>query len=104
LTLWDVDDADRFVNLALKFPELLTHDEQVLWKLIRENGYLWRGKHDSQGEWVWRTSGDALIMERLRGHWDKFNAVANGDADRSTLPKVQNKASSFDDMDNDIPF
>src|ERR1700737_1533196 len=32
--LWDVDDADRFAKLALRFPDTLTHDEQILWKLI----------------------------------------------------------------------
>ena len=42
--LWDVDDADRFVKLALNYPDLLTHEEQKRWKLIRENGYLWRGR------------------------------------------------------------
>ena len=41
--LWDVDEPDRFVKLALLYPDMLTHDEQVLWKLITENGYVWRG-------------------------------------------------------------
>lgn len=104
MTLWDVDDADRFANLALNFPEWLTHDEQVLWKLVRENGYLWKGKRDSQGEWVWRISGDGLIMDRLRKHWDAFNAVARGDAEQSTLPKWAKTKGSFDDFDEEIPF
>ena len=30
--LWDVDNGDRFMTLATTFPELLTHDEQILWK------------------------------------------------------------------------
>jgi len=85
-TLWDVDEADRFAKLALNYPDLLTHGEQVLWKLIRENGYLFKGKYDSQGEWAWRASGDSLIMERLRENWDKFNAVARGEAEQSILP------------------
>lgn len=34
--LWDVDEMDRLSSLALKFPSLLTHDEQKLWKMIRE--------------------------------------------------------------------
>ena len=42
-TIWDVDEADRFAKLALYLPELLTHDDEVLWKLICENGYLWKG-------------------------------------------------------------
>ncbi|MBK7898409.1 MAG: hypothetical protein IPJ99_03395 [Betaproteobacteria bacterium] len=30
--LWDIDEADRLAKLALQFPELLNHEEQVLWK------------------------------------------------------------------------
>ena len=33
--LWDVDETDRFVKLALHYPDLLGHEEQRLWKLIR---------------------------------------------------------------------
>ena len=36
--LWDVDECDRFAKLALSYPDLLDHEEQRLWKLIRENG------------------------------------------------------------------
>jgi len=35
--LWDVDEPDRFVKLAQHFPELLTFEEQSLWKSIRED-------------------------------------------------------------------
>ena len=34
--LWDPTEADRFAKLAIYFPEFLTYDEQVLWKLIFE--------------------------------------------------------------------
>ena len=37
--LWDVDEIDRFTALAFHFPELLTHEEQVLWKLIIRDPY-----------------------------------------------------------------
>lgn len=84
--LWDVDEPDRFVKLAFNYPELLTHDEQIKWKLIRENGYLWRGGMEG-GVWKWRVEESALILERLRALWDKFCAVAEGDEDSSILPK-----------------
>ena len=104
-TLWDVDESDRFARLALRFPDLLTHEEQVLWKLVRENGHLWKGKHDASGEWTWKTLEDNLVMDRLREYWLKFNDVANGVAASSTLPKWQKtKASVFDDFEDDIPF
>lgn len=101
LTLWDVDDADRFAKLALNFPELLTHDEQVLWKLVKGNGSLWQGRYNSQDIWDWDNSIENIIFERLRKDWDKFNAVARGDAEKSTLPTWRDKK---DDDEKDIPF
>jgi hypothetical protein len=106
--LWDVDDADRFAKLALRYPYLLTHEEQVLWKLIQENGLFWRGRYaGSSNEWTWKVEEGGLIFERLREHWDKFIAVAQGRADKSTLPtwqKSKPSKSGFEDLDDDIPF
>jgi hypothetical protein len=97
--LWDVDEADRFAMLAFNYPDLLTHDEQVLWKLIVENGWLWRGQYnDSSCRWEWATPPSSLIYERLREHWELFKAVACGDKDKEELP-------SWDKVDPDpIPF
>lgn len=85
--LWDVDDADRFAKLALRHPQLLTHEEQVRWKLIRENGYLWRGGYDRpDSEWTWAVSESTLIFPRLREHWEAFCLVADGSVGREILP------------------
>ena len=65
-SLWDVGEADRFVKLAMSHPEMLNHHEQIVWKLVRENGYLWRGKEDADGIWQWKTYPEKLISERLR--------------------------------------
>jgi hypothetical protein len=104
--LWDVDEADRFAKLALRYPSLLTHDEQILWKLIRENGFLWLGRnHKTSGEWAWEIEESSLIFERLRENWEKFTAVANGAADKSVLPTWgKKKDAPFEDFDADIPF
>lgn len=105
--LWDVDEADRFARLALRYPDMLTHDEQVRWKLIRENGYLWRGRQaGSDNRWTWTVENKNLVYERLRENWDKFVAVAQGQADKSILPAWEKpkEATGFDDMDDDIPF
>ena len=108
-TLWDVDAADRFVKLALNFPELLTHDEQLIWKLVKECGYLWRGGYSkSNKEWTWTVREESFLFDRLRSHWAAFQAVAAGEAEASTLPtwpKTDPKSKNgFEDMDDDIPF
>lgn len=112
--LWDVDDADRFAKLALSYPDLLTHEEQKRWKLIRENGYLWKGNNGKNGdkEWTWQVEEDSLCFDRLRACWDDFCAVARGEASRDTLPTwadgkpVVKPAvkSAFEDFEDDIPF
>jgi hypothetical protein len=100
--LWDVDEPDRFAKLALNHPGMLTHDEQVLWKLIRENGYLWSGRFDREGgRWIWQVQPSDLIVERLREHWEAFKAVAYEDADKAKLPTWTKKKKRLDD---EIPF
>ena len=82
--LWDVDEPDRFVKLAIRYPQMLTH---VLWKLIRENGSLWRGHYDEKTkEWTWRVRLDTFIFERLRESWEAFRAVAYENGSKETLP------------------
>jgi hypothetical protein len=109
--LWDVDDADRFAKLAVRYPDLLTHEEQVKWKLIRENGYVWRGQYaKGTRKWTWDVTERSLIFERLREHWAAFSAAADGSATDVELPdwkKVdtpQSAKTGFDGMDDDIPF
>lgn len=112
-TLWDTDEPDRIARLGLHYPALLTHDEQVLWKLIRECGLLWLGQYDKQGYWRWELNMDSLIFKKLREHWDAFNQVASGEADKSILPKWAErkpippklKDGDFPPLeDDDIPF
>ena len=107
--LWDVDDADRFAKLALNYPDLLTHEEQKRWKLIRENGFLWKGSYAKNGgKWTWQVAEADLQFDQLRAHWDDFCAVARGAALPETLPRwVDTRLSpktGFEDMDDDIPF
>ena len=119
--LWDVDDADRFAKLALRYPHLLSHEEQVRWKLIRENGYLWKGSYAGRrSEWTWTVDEDSLNYPRLREHWATFGAVADGTAGQDRLPTWAttdparpNKTSpvaapapksGWDEFGDDIPF
>jgi hypothetical protein len=87
--LWDVDEADRFVILAFNYPDLLTHQEQILWKLVHRNGYLWKDEYivGSNNRLYKTKSPSSFNFERLRDHWDDFVAVAKGEADADILPK-----------------
>lgn len=86
--LWDVDEADRFAKLAFHYPDLLTHEEQVLWKLIRENGALWLGDWGKKPDYIfkWQIKEDYFQFDKLREHWDIFNKAARGECQKSDLP------------------
>ena len=87
-----------------------------MWKLIKENGFLWKGNYDKSGKWKWDIKIDTLIFTRLREHWDIFEQVASGEADKSFLPtwpdyKPAQRSNPKADMDfappledDDIPF
>ena len=105
--LWHVDEPDRVVALALLAPALLTHDEQLIWRLVRENGLLWRGRYDSDGKWSWDLKEVSLIRDRLREHWDTFKSVAAGEKDSTSIPTwaKQKWSGGSGDLDSDdVPF
>lgn len=100
--LWDIDEPDRVVSLALTHPSMLTHEEQVLWKLVRENGFFWKGRYEKR-EWVWKNDSSSIIHDRLRKYWNQFLKVARGEADKDTLPKWKAVEDSKEE-ETDIPF
>jgi len=105
--LWDVDEPDRFAKLALNYPDLLDHEEQKTWKLIRDCGYLWRGGFRGQDEeWHWNVDESSLLFERLRDNWETFRSVARGEKPASALPTwpKHKPRSPKIDLNDDIPF
>ena len=83
--LWDVDEPDRFAKLALRYPEMLNHDEQRLWKLAREADFLWKGSRTIAGGKSWKIDEAHFQFSNFRLCWDDFNDVVSGDADESEL-------------------
>jgi hypothetical protein len=86
IRLWDIEEADRFAWLAFRHSDLLTYDEQILWKSLQENGYIWRGRYDKNGRWVWKVGPDSLIYQRLREYWDGFVLWARGERSKAVWP------------------
>ena len=107
--LWDVEEQARFIKLAFSYPDLMTHEEQILWKLIQENGVLWYADYlEPMEKWVWRIEEEAVNFDQLRKHWPVFVAVARGEKDRSALPKLEHlnpgSGKEDDEMDDYTPF
>lgn len=59
---WDPREADRFLNVASCAPGLLTEEEELTWRLIREAPALWKGRE--------------LDREQVRIHWDAILKAA----------------------------
>ena len=70
--LWDVDESDRFLKLAIGFPALLTHDEQVMWKLAT------RYIIGNQGSYEKLSSDEKEIIYE---NWGLLKAAASGEAE-----------------------
>jgi hypothetical protein len=95
--LWDVEPADRFAKLAYRYPYMLDHIEELIWKLVFENEWFWKGIYtDSNG----RPSRieQNLDFERLRRMWNMLNKVARGEVPKSAL------LESIEREDEDLPF
>jgi len=96
--LWDVDPADRFAKLALRYPYMLDHTEQIIWKLVSENGWFWSGKYaEPSGEFTWARTEADLMFSRLREKWDLLNRVARGEELKAALPLWKKNMSDAED-------
>ncbi|MEC4747460.1 hypothetical protein [Methylomicrobium sp. Wu6] len=120
-TLWDVDEADRFCKLAMSYPELLTHEEQRLWKLIKELDMAIPGEKDEQ-TWSLLLDGKP-IYPAVRALWGSLWDCINGDLQHKDLLQIMERTiqplsfwlkkqpgkgnfstNNNTDFDDDIPF
>ncbi|GGH39909.1 hypothetical protein [Cribrihabitans marinus] len=100
--LWHVRESQRLVSLGIIAPELMTFEEQHIWALIEENGFFWRGQW--RGDvWRYQVSLDDIIRDRVDKYWEDLLAVATGEKDSNTLPRVRPPATRDID-DDEIPF
>ena len=109
-SLYDVDELDRLVKLALLYPELLVYEEQVIWKLITKNGLFWHGSYESDHIWRWKISQETLKFTVLRKHWDTLKRIAKEELSEDALPdwepppQTPQNTIKESTLDDDIPF
>jgi len=77
--IWDPDEADRFVMQAAKYPELLNHEEERLWKCIRSYQHVWmlRKQYD-KGLNVEKNPRE-ISLAVLQKHFKDFKLMAYGE-------------------------
>lgn len=105
--LWDVEEADRLAQMAFQAPVLMTHEEQLIWKLVERNGIMWRGQY-LNNEWRWKLEPQQFRWDQYREYFRVFKDVAEGLRPHSDLPeweRTKPEPAAFDtDLDSDIPF
>ena len=82
--LWDVEESDRFYFLARSLPGLLTHEEQVLWKLMQGANALWAdagGKHEIKPGVFRQWFPGAKFAVSTGADLDIVRAALDGDAE-----------------------
>jgi len=71
--LWDIDETDRFLKLALNYPYLLTYDEQVMWRLLTKYVI---------GPYGPLEEIPSNPKETVYEIWEDLKAAASGDAEK----------------------
>ena len=69
--LWSVNEAERFLRLAILYPELLSHEEQLIWQALQDSYVLSPAcNRNSEGQlvWNWKMLED-YIFPKVRELW-----------------------------------
>ena len=70
--LWALNEPERLRNLATHYPELLSYDEQLVWRVLNEHSTRHPGK-----EGISRFMGEEFFNARLvRACWPEIKAFA----------------------------
>jgi hypothetical protein len=76
--LWDIDEAERFTRLAFCHPELLTYEEQRIWKILNDS-FLLSPAYKSELGWSWEIFEERVIPV-IRDYWPDLMMAALGSA------------------------
>lgn len=88
--VWDPDEAKRLLNLAILHPNLLTHEEEQVWKYIWYSAAFSRPR--PKGKWL--DEAAYIDWDAVHKHWATLQRVASGQAPASELPKGETIAES----------
>lgn len=91
--LWALDESDRLIKLATSFPELLTYDEQTVWRVICEHSTY----NADTKRLSWFKEKDDVDVNLVRDCWPEIKAYALGTGTKEEL----NEAHCLHDP---IPF
>lgn len=90
--VWDASEADRFLNLAIRYPLLLTSQEQSLWKIVRayasaglDDDFLYQTEIKNNGEQGVR---EKLDLNKIRLKWNHLVAASRQSLTSEDIAKI----------------
>ncbi len=92
--LWDVDPLARLVRLGYDYAHLLEYDEQVLWKIIRNEEDLWQHEDQVDPQNFHLPARGQISMAKLHERWPDLLKTASTENSTDVLPRFSdnNKA------------
>ncbi len=83
--LWEPDEPARLIRLAYDWHQLMTYEEEIIWKTICENAWYWTGE-TNYGEFIWDARDEAnLNTQRVRDDWEILKKIPEEQASVSDL-------------------
>lgn len=70
--LWAIDEADRLINLATTYPDLMTYEEQMIWRVICEHKTFNKELRALCGF----MDGEEVARDRVRACWSEIKTYA----------------------------
>jgi len=102
---YDVYEQDKLVKLASSYPNLLNHDERIIWKIIETHKYfmVYHSKDGGIYEIPFRNFHH-YVMTNIREQWDNIIAITEGGEDK--IPDEYGELTEMIDtsIPGDIPF
>lgn len=80
--LWDVEEADRVCKLAVNFHNLLSYEEQRIWKHLRKISRYWLERPDKtileDNKLYWPINKKYLNLSKVRADWNLIKDLTEG--------------------------
>lgn len=82
--LWALDEADRVTALGQYLPDLMTYEEQLIWRVLREH----RVRDDETNRTCRFMEGETAMSRTIRACWPQIKAYAFGEGSKEELDEA----------------
>ena len=90
--LWALDESDRLIKLATHYPDLLSYEEQLIWRVICD----YSAYNKDQKRWSNFKKANGFIF--VRECWTEIKAYATNPEDPETKEQLDAALNFHDDI------